>query len=409
MRAARAHAEQHIAGGNSGQRQQVLALDDANKCAGDVEGAGHVHARHLGGLAAEQHAARRSAGDRHTVDHGRHLLGADDRRRKVVEKEQRTGALYEHVVDAVVHDVLAGHVVAASACGEFDLGADTIGGCHQNRMFHAHDLAEIEGAAEGSDATEHRAGVCLFDTVLELIDGAGAFVDVDACSGIRRQRCAVRTPADVSAVSTAGGRHGVGEVVGGGAGVGECFGNAHGGVFAAASVSAKEQLVIGVGNLGAQRAQRWAGCWVAGGGDDNAERRCIANFDRRVCELTVAAGEHDLDNVGLNEWDEHLSLGVAESTVELEQLWAIGSKHQAGVEHADKRSAVGAHVVDDGLDELRCECVEVVWHRGRGERTHAAGVGAGVAFAETLVVLGEGQWTSGIAIAEGQQRAFGAA
>ncbi|CAB4806719.1 unannotated protein [freshwater metagenome] len=84
----------------------------------------------------------------------------------------------------MVHDVLAGHVVAARTCGELDLGADAIGGRHQHRMFHAHDLAEIEGAAEGSDATEHRAGVCLFDAVFELIDGSGAFVDVDACGGI---------------------------------------------------------------------------------------------------------------------------------------------------------------------------------------------------------------------------------
>ena len=83
------------------------------------------------------------------------MLGADDGRRKVVEEEQRPGTLYEHVVDAVVHDVLAGHVVTAGACGEFDLGANTIGGRHQHRMFHTHDLAEIEGATEGSDATKN--------------------------------------------------------------------------------------------------------------------------------------------------------------------------------------------------------------------------------------------------------------
>ncbi|CAB4806738.1 unannotated protein [freshwater metagenome] len=59
----------------------------------------------------------------------------------------------------------------------------------------------------------------------------------------------MRAPADVSAVSAAGGRHGGSEVVCGGAGVGECLGNAHSGVLAAASISAKEQLVIGVGNL----------------------------------------------------------------------------------------------------------------------------------------------------------------
>jgi hypothetical protein len=64
------------------------------------------------------------------------------------------------------------------------------------------------------------------------------------------------------------------------------------------------------------------------------------------------------------------------------------------------------HVVDHGLDELAGQSIRVIGHRGRGKRTHTAGVRTGVAIGETFVVLGEGQWLGDVTVTEREQRAF---
>ena len=64
-----------------------------------------------------------------------------------------------------------------------------------------------------------------------------------------------------------------------------------------------------------------------------------------------------------------------------------------GVQHADVRRARRGEVVDDRLDELRRQLVGVVAGRRRRVGAHAAGVRAGVALADALVVLGDRQRT----------------
>ena len=59
VRPAGGDADQHVADADVGAGEQLVALDDADERAGDVERARRVHARHLGGLATEQGAAGR--------------------------------------------------------------------------------------------------------------------------------------------------------------------------------------------------------------------------------------------------------------------------------------------------------------------------------------------------------------
>jgi hypothetical protein len=63
-------------------------------------------------------------------------------------------------------------------------------------------------------------------------------------------------------------------------------------------------------------------------------------------------------------------------------------------------------VVEYRLDERGDEFVGGVGHRGGGERAHAAGVRAGVALTEALVVLRDRQRDAADAVAQRQQRAL---
>ena len=90
------------------------AVDKADDKAGKVVLAVGVEPRHLGGLAAEQRAPVFAAGLCHAADDLLGHFGRQPARGQVVEEEQRTGALHQDVVDAVVHQILA-HGVMTSA------------------------------------------------------------------------------------------------------------------------------------------------------------------------------------------------------------------------------------------------------------------------------------------------------
>ena len=67
-----------------------------------------------------------------------------------------------------------------------------------------------------------------------------------------------------------------------------------------------------------------------------------------LVESALAAGLHDLIEVRVEEGEDDLGLGVAESAVVLEDLDALGGEHQAGVENA----LVGASLSLQSLNAL---------------------------------------------------------
>ena len=119
------------------------------------------------------------------------------------------------------------------------------------------------------------------------------------------------------------------------------------------------------------------------------------------------ACQRQLGQVAVEQRQDRLCLGVTEAAVELEQLRAVLGEHEAGVQHADVRGALGGEVIDHGLDELRGQRVGVVPGGCRRVRAHAAGVRAGVAVEDALVVLGDRQRPSDRAVAQGDQAALG--
>ncbi len=191
VRARRCNTDQHVAGGDVGTREQVGLVGDTDQSAGDVERTGLVDAGHLGGLAAEDCAVRRTAGVGHALhDVGDHV-GVEHARGDVVEEEQRASVLYEHVADAVVDDVHTDAAHPPESGSELHLGSHAVGRCHEHRVVEFLDRCTGEHATEAAESVEDTASradvVRRLDRCLHLVDGACPFVDVDAGIGIRRR------------------------------------------------------------------------------------------------------------------------------------------------------------------------------------------------------------------------------
>src|SRR5690606_24653953 len=87
---------------------------------------------------------------------------------------------------------------------------------------------------------------------------------------------------------------------------------------------------------------------------------------------------------------DRLGFGIAEAAVELDDLGrAAAVDHQTGVEETGVDVAFGGHATHGRPDDLvHHPLVDRIGDHGRrGVGAHAAGVGAGVAVADALVIL----------------------
>ncbi len=163
--------------------QKRPAFGCADRKAGKVIVAVLVEARHLGGLAADQRAAGLAAafGDAgHDRCRGVRIELAAG---KIVEEEQRLGALDHEVVDRHGDEVDADAGMDAGFDRDLHLGADAVGGGHQDRVLEACRL-QVEQAAEAADfgvGPRPRRGA---NHGLDQVDQPVAGVDVDARIGI---------------------------------------------------------------------------------------------------------------------------------------------------------------------------------------------------------------------------------
>ena len=132
-------------------RSRSTSADDE---AGEVVLAVGVEAWHFGGFAAEQGAAVVAAAACDAADDLLGDVGREPPGRQVIEKEQRTRALHQDVVDAVVHQIGADGVVTSGHEGDFQLGADAVGARDQHRLAQVRGV-ELEESAERSDFGQH--------------------------------------------------------------------------------------------------------------------------------------------------------------------------------------------------------------------------------------------------------------
>ena len=139
-------------------------------------------------------------------------------------------------------------------------------------------------------------------------------------------------------------------------------------------------------------------------GHDGAGR--TLGVDASIAQLAVAAGECERCQVVGEQRQHGLRLRIAEAAVVLQQLGAVGCQHEARVEHTDVGRTFVHQEVDDRLDEHGGEVIGVVRNRRGSVGAHAAGVGAGVAFADALVILRHRERTSDCAVAQRHQAAL---
>ena len=144
---------------------------------------------------------------------------------------------------------------------------------------------------------------------------------------------------------------------------------------------------------------------IASCGDDDADTGVGAPAEDAVADAALDAGFEGFEEIAVQTHEHGLGLGVAEAAVELEDLRAAGGHHEAAVEDSGVGRALGGHAVDDGLRDVADEpLAHVVIEEGGGRvGAHASGVGAGIAIADALVVLGGDQGDNALAIAEAEE------
>ena len=164
---------------------------------------------------------------------------------------------------------------------------------------------------------------------------------------------------------------------------------------------------FGGGVVGRQRKDRrvlLVSARIALRGHDDGEGRRIAPRGRHLVEPADRGGVQDRQEVAFEPHHQYLAFRIAETHVVLDELGTLGGDHQAGEEDALEGMAVRRHAADRRHDDL---LHRALYHAGRhdGRRrigAHAAGVRAGIAVADALVILcgGERQRVHAVAQAE---------
>ena len=145
----------------------AVALDDAEREAREVEVVGAVHVGELGGLAAEQRAARLAAAVGDALDHVGDALGVEPPDGDVVEEQHRLGAAGEHVVDAHRHEVDARVAQTAGLALQQELRADAVGAGDQHGIAIA---ARRDEAGEAAEVAEHARRARRGDRAAHAVD-----------------------------------------------------------------------------------------------------------------------------------------------------------------------------------------------------------------------------------------------
>ena len=93
-----------------------------------------IKAGHFCRFTTDKHTARLHAALCHTFDDGRNFFGYILPRRNIIKEYERLGTRTDDVVDAHRHAVDADRVVQAGEESNLQLGANTVGTAHENRI-----------------------------------------------------------------------------------------------------------------------------------------------------------------------------------------------------------------------------------------------------------------------------------
>ena len=194
MDARRLEAEKYVSRGNGLELgQHIAAFHGADGEASEVVVAGAVHARHLGGLSADERAAAVLAALGNRCDDLCSLGALELTRRKVVEEEERLGALHDQIVDHHRHQVDADVLVHARRLRDHQLRAAAIRARDQDRVLVPARL-HVEEAAETADRAHRAEARGRLGERLDVVDERVAGVDVDAGRLVRERLGSAASP-----------------------------------------------------------------------------------------------------------------------------------------------------------------------------------------------------------------------
>ena len=133
---------------------------------------------------------------------------------------------------------------------------------------------------------------------------------------------------------------------------------------------------------------------ISGGSQHDAESSVQVPLGFDLVELAIDRMFQELQEIGFQAHQDRLGFGIAHAAVEFQGFdAAVLADHQSGVKEAGVRHAFERHALDGGVDDFADDLgVDARRDRRcRRVRTHAAGVGAGVAVADALVILAGGE------------------
>ena len=121
-------------------------------------------------------------------------------------------------------------------------------------------------------------------------------------------------------------------------------------------------------------------------------------------QRAIGASLHDGEQIGVQQRQYHLGLGIPETAVVLDHFRARRGQHQAKIEASRKGTALRLHGADGGQEDFLHanvrDLVGVVGIGGNG--AHAAGVQTGVIVADPLVIHGGNHGDHGLSVGEGE-------
>ena len=150
--------QQHIAPGH-GPGQFPAAFHSPHRKSGQIEIAGRIHAGHFCGLAADQGATGRGATCGNALDNACGAVNIQLAGGEIIQKKQRLRALTDQIVDAHGDQINADGVHISGINRNPQLGADPIGGGHQNRIAKA-CVFEVKQRSEPAQPGHNTGPVC---------------------------------------------------------------------------------------------------------------------------------------------------------------------------------------------------------------------------------------------------------
>src|SRR5918994_4293215 len=151
MQAAGRESDQKIAFNNRVRLGNVLSFHRADGESRQIIFAVREIARMFSGLAADQHAARLPATLSDAADYRLSDLDIEFAAYKVIQEEQRLGALRQNIVHAHRDKIDSDRIMNPGGKSDFELRADAVGRGHQDRLTVAATL-QIEERAKAADA-----------------------------------------------------------------------------------------------------------------------------------------------------------------------------------------------------------------------------------------------------------------